>query len=79
MKSIAYYEELNAEQGPWVATGEIRSFPNAEGQWKLVSTGEIVTAIEQEDIQGYPIMAVKIENEGTFYDVDFQNETFEKI
>ena len=60
-------------------TENVRSFPNAEGQWKLVSTGEIVTAIEQEDIQGYPIMAVKIENEGTFYDVDFQNETFEKI
>jgi hypothetical protein len=71
MNKTPYENKLHTEY--------VRSFPNAEGQWKLVSTGEIVTAIEQEDIQGYPIMAVKIENEGTFYDVDFQNETFEKI
>lgn len=58
----------------------VRPFPTEEGQWKLVSTGEIVTAVEQEDIQGYPIMTVKIENERTtFYDTDFQNEIFVKL
>ena len=41
--------------------------------------GEVVTAVEKEDIQGYPIMAVKIENEGTFYDTDFQNEIFVQL
>ena len=50
MNKTPYENKLNTEN--------VRSFPNAEGQWKLVSTGEIVNAIEQEDIQGYPIMAV---------------------
>ena len=79
MKSIAYYEELNAEDGPWVAAGETRSFPNVEGEWKLVSTGEIAKAIEQKDIYDEPIFAIFIGEEGPFYSIDMENETFEKI
>lgn len=79
MKNIAYYEELLAEDGPWVAAGETRSFPNVEGKWKLVSTGEIVNAIEQADIYDEPIFAIFIGEEGPFYSIDMENETFEKL
>jgi hypothetical protein len=79
MKSIAYYEELLAEEGPWVAAGETRSFPNVEGKWKLVSTGETVNAIEQKDIYDDPIFAIFIGEEGPFYSIDMENETFEKL
>lgn len=71
MNKTHYQNKLNTEF--------VRPFPTEEGQWKLVSTGEIVNAIEQEDIQGYPIMAVDIANEGRFYEVDFQNEIFVKL
>ncbi|NDE91741.1 MAG: hypothetical protein EB059_11540 [Alphaproteobacteria bacterium] len=54
-------------------------FPDSEGLWKLVSTGEIAKAVEQEDIQGYPIFAIFIDEEGPFYSIDMENETFEKI
>ena len=79
MKSTSYYEELHAEEGPWVATGETRSFPNVEGEWKLVSTGEIVNAIEQKDIYDEPLFAIFIGEEGPFYSIDMENETFEKL
>lgn len=79
MKSIAYYEELHAEDGPWVAAGETRSFPNAEGLWKLVSTGETVNAIEQTDIYDDPIFTIFIGEEGPLYSIDMENETFEKL
>jgi hypothetical protein len=71
-KEMKHYEKK-------LRTEFVKPFPTEEGQWKLISTDEIVTAVEQEDIQGYPIMAVKIENEGTFYDTDFQNEIFVKL
>ena len=57
----------------------MRSFPNQEGKWKIVSTDEVVTAVEEEDIQGYPMMVVHIDNEGKFFDVDFPNEIFVKL
>ena len=57
----------------------VRSFPNQEGKWKIVSTDEVVTAVEEEDIQGYPMMVVHIDNEGKFFDVDFPNEIFVKL
>ena len=61
-------------------TEYVRSFPNAEGKWKIVSTDEIVTAVEQEDIQGDPIIALEIEGERCFfYEIDFDNEIFVKL
>jgi len=60
-------------------TEYVRPFPNDEGKWKIVSTDEVVTAVEEEDIQGYPMMVVHIDNEGKFFDVDFPNEIFVKL
>lgn len=56
----------------------VRPFPSEEGQWKIVSTGEVVLAVEIEDIQGYPMMAVEAE-EGQLLDCDFFNEIFVKL
>lgn len=56
----------------------VRRFPSEEGRWKIVSSGEVVLAVEIEDIQGYPMMAVETE-EGMLLDSDFFNEIFVKL
>jgi hypothetical protein len=56
----------------------VRPFPSEEGNWQIVGTGEIVKAIEIEDIQGYPMMVVETE-EGQLLDCDFQDEIFVKL
>ena len=57
----------------------VRPFPNEEGNWQIVSTGEIVTAIEDEDIQGFPIMLVETSEGERLLHVDFNNEIFVKL
>lgn len=71
MDKAHYQKKLNTEF--------VRAYPNEEGQWKIVSTGEIANAIEDEDIQGYPLMSTTIEHAGRFYSVDFKNEIFVKL
>ena len=73
-----HYEDTYVEM-PDTAEGETRSFPDCEGLWKLVSTGETVKAIEQKDIYDDPLFAIFIGEEGPFYSIDMENETFEKI
>ena len=73
-----HYEDTYVET-PDTAEGETRSFPDCEGLWKLVSTGETVKAIEQKDIYDDPIFAIFIGEEGPLYSIDMENETFEKL
>lgn len=56
----------------------VRPFPDEEGLWTLVRTGETARCIEQQDIQGDPIFAISIDKEGPFYDIDMEGEAFEK-
>jgi hypothetical protein len=54
-----------------------KSFPDQEGNWLLVETGETVKAIETEDVQGFPMVIVEIEG-GRFFDTDLKG-TFVKL
>lgn len=56
----------------------IRPFPDEEGLWTLVRTGETARCVEQKDIQGDPIFAIWFDKEGPFYSVDMEGEAFEK-
>jgi hypothetical protein len=57
----------------------VRRFPNSEGQWKLVSTGETCTATETTDIEDCPMFTIMIDGEGPLMSIDFDNEIFVKL
>jgi hypothetical protein len=71
MNKTPYENKLHTEY--------VRSFPNAEGQWKLVSTGETCTATETTDIEDCPMFTVMIGEEGPFFSIDLENEIFVKL
>lgn len=57
----------------------VRPFPDSEGEWTLLSTGETARAVEMKDICDQPIFAVFIGEDGPFFSTDMENEVFEKI
>lgn len=59
-------------------TESVRPFPDEEGLWTLIRTGETARCMEQEDFQGDPIFAIWFDKEGPFYSVDMEKEAFEK-
>ena len=70
-------KEMNSKPNQ---THLVRHWPDEVGQWKLVSTGEIVNAIEVEDFDGNPLFAViDSEGDGPHFSIDLKNEAFKKI
>lgn len=73
-----HYEDTYVETSDTEA-GEIRTWPDCEGEWKLVSTGEVAVATETTDIQDETMFYVHINGEGPFFSIDLEDETFEKL
>jgi len=74
-------KNLIAKYSKLLYTPHVKPYPTEEGFWRLISTGEIVEAIEQDGM-GYPVIALKIKDDegyGIFYSVDFQKEIFVRL
>jgi hypothetical protein len=79
---VSYYDphyEDTYEEVPDTQQGEIRSWPDCEGAWKLISTGEIAIASETTDIEDRPMFTILIDGEGPFFSIDMENEKFVKL
>lgn len=79
---MKYYDphyEDTYEEVPDTQEGEMRNWPDCEGAWKLLSTGETAIASETIDIEDRPMFTIMIDGDGPFFGIDLEDEQFVKL